>query len=436
MKDIDVLNLEWPNSDRDVHATAPVINELRGRGFICVTGDIFSYLYYLMKYRPKVLLISNYQGATINHQLCSLANYLKIKVITLIAEGNIREAIIEQMTWGHNKEKKIHFEKMLLWSYRSESLMHQYFPQLLDKTSVVGGVGFDRYKRLKFLSKSKFIDKIKHTHNYKKVIGLAGWGFDRVHDTEFYFKNEKSILANFNEGQKQLHQNDFILIQEYMLEVAKNNPDILFILRPHPGLTDYYYDEFKELKHLSNVYYSKPRVCPYSTSDLISVSDLWGGYETTTCLEAWLMNKETFLLNPSGPEFNRDITAKGSYIISELKLYDEVVKSECKIATLFENTEVIINERNKIISDVIGFDDGQNYLRAVEKIEPILLSIQTNPRYNIFSILRKLKFFYIFKNCIRNINFLNKLRGLRLTDQSQIERYITLYENKSILIKK
>lgn len=428
MQSIDVLSLEWPNNERDVHAVAPVIIELRNRNMICVTGDVFSYIFYLMKYKPKVLLLTSFQGALINHNLCKLASFLNIKIVSLIAEGNTRETAIEEMTWGNNKEQYLYFEKMLLWSYRSELLMHKHFPQLKGKTSVVGGVAFDRYKRLTFLSKEIFLDKIGYKFKCRKIVGLAGWGFDRIHDTEFYFKNEQSILADFNTGQKELHRNDFVLLQKIMFDVVKKNPDVLFILRPHPGLTDYFYDEFKLLQDFPNIYYSKPRLCPYSISDLISVSDLWGGYETTTCMEAWLIGKETFLINPSGGDFNRDITAKGSYQISDYQLLNKVVSSTDEIKNIIDKSSDVISQRKGIISGVIGFDDGKNYLRAVNEIEPIVLSASC-PKYNLITILKFVGVTNLIRSVVRNINLLNKVRGIRLTDQYQIERFITQYKN-------
>lgn len=430
MKKIDLLNLEWSKNERDAHSVAPIVLELRERNFDCITGDIFSYIYYLMHYRPKVLLLTSFQGAKINHEVCSFAHSIGVKVITLIAEGNIRESAIEQMTWGHNDEKQLYFHKMLLWSQRSEKLIHKHFPELLGKTTVVGGVGFDRYKRLEFLSKKIFLKEINCLVNYKKIIGLAGWGFDKVHDTEFYFKNEKSIIANFQKGQKELHQKDFNLIQRHMYNIVKSNQDVLFILRPHPGLTDYYYDEFKKLKNLPNVYYSKPRECPFSTSDLISVSDLWGGYETTTCLEAWLLGKDTFLINPSGSDFNRDATYKGSLIVSNELDLERLIRAT-DLSLEFDGSENIKRQRNKIISDVIGFDDGENYLRAANEIEPVLLSIKDNPNYQSTVLLKKIGFFKLLKNIIRNINFFNNFRGLRLIEQNQIEGYVELYDKSS-----
>jgi len=426
-KTIDVLNLEWPGNERDVNAVAPIILELRRRGYKCVTGDIFSYVFFLLKYRPKVLLITSFQGASINHNLCVLSKKLGIRVVTLIAEGNTREAAIEEMTWGNNKDRLLYFDKMLLWSNRSEALMHRYFPALKGRTSVVGGVGFDRYKRLLFLDKQSFVVNGKSIASYRLVVGLAGWGFDRVHDTEFYRANEKSILANFRTGQRELHINDFIKLQEIYKSVITNNPDVLFILKPHPGLTEYYYDEFKDLKLLDNVYYSMPRECKYSLSDLISVSDIWGGYETTTCLEAWLLEKNTFLLNPSGDNFNRDVTAKGSVILTNECQLNSVINEPEKLGGLNEQNSIIMGKRHEIIEDVIGFDDGKSYLRAVNEIVPVINKAKY-PSYNLWELSSKATYRSFFSCTMRNVGWLNKFRKLREIDQFQIEKGIALFD--------
>ncbi|MEH0667498.1 hypothetical protein H4F18_14410 [Vibrio scophthalmi] len=428
MKEIDVLNLEWPGNERDGFCVAPIILTLRSKGYKCVTGDIFSYLHYLCQYRPKILLITSFQGALINHKVCQEAKRLGIKVISLIAEGNIREKAIQQMTWGHNKTEEIYFEKMLIWSQRSQDLILKYFPKLEGRVLVSGGVGFDRYKLIPFKSKQAFIDEQVLTKKYDAFVGLAGWGFDRVYETEFYLKNKKSLHESMRPGQIELHREDFKLLTQYYHDLAISNPHVFFIVRPHPGLTEYDYDEFRKLKELPNVYYSKPRSCTYSISDLISVCDIWGGYETTTCMEAWLLGKQTFLFNPSGPDFIRDITANGSVIIVD---YDEMNKSLSNVSEFIDNiasNKDIIDNRNKIIIDVIGYDDGKNHLRAVSEIEPVITSTQY-PDYSKLDVLKGSKLSDFIKYTLRNINAINHIRGLRRLDQNQIERIIDIFKS-------
>ncbi|MBY8164128.1 hypothetical protein KW506_17560 [Vibrio fluvialis] len=436
MKEIDVLNLEWPGSERDSFSIAPIIMVLRERGYKCVTGDIFSHLHYFYHYRPKVLLITNFQGALTNHKICQEAKRLGIKVISLIAEGNIREKSVRQMTWGHNSQREIYFEKMLVWSQRSQALMLKYFPELEGKVKVSGGVGFDRYKLTSFKSKQEFIDEKKLNKKYEFFVGLAGWGFDRVHETEFYLKNKKALHEGMRPGQIELHRNDFKLLTQHYLDLVTSNPHIFFIVRPHPGLTEYYYDEFKKLKDQPNVYYSKPRNCEYSISDLISICDVWGGYETTTCLEAWLLGKQTFLFNPSGKDFVRDITADGSLIIES---YDEMNRSLMDVEQFIRSiaaSREVIDKRKEVISDVIGYDDGKNHLRAVSEIEPVLTSSDF-PSYSNFDVFRKVSINQIFKYAVRNVNVINAIRGLSNLDQQQVERNInTLKTSPNLNSKK
>lgn len=427
MKDIDVLNLEWPGNERDVHAVAPVILELRERGFLCVTGDVFSYQLYLLYYRPRVLLISNFQGAVINHDLCTIAHNLGIKVISLIAEGNVRESAIAQMTWGNNKAREVYFDKLLLWSSRSENFIHEYYPELKGKTKVTGNVAADRYKRLNFTSKQEFLDKEFPSFSASKVVGLAGWGFDRIHETSFFQGNKEVILKNSSLEQVLRHRSDFIELKAFYNKIIKDNPTVIFILRPHPGLTEEKYNEFLGLDKYPNIYYSQPRECRYSISDLISVSDLWGGYETTTCLEAWLLDKQTFLVNPSGGDFIRDITAEGSYIVSTYQKLDELVSSNKKAEDIILNSTQIKLRKESIIEGVIGFNDGESYLRATTEVEDAL-NCTTKPKYNVGDVIFKLNPVNFIKNILRNINALNRLRGLREVDNSQVEKALLMYK--------
>lgn len=426
MNNIDVLNLEWPSNERDSFAIAPIILALRDSGYKCITGDIFSSLYYFCKYRPKVLLITSYQGALINHKVCQQAAKLGIKVVSLIAEGNVCEHYIEQMTWGNNSTREVYFEKMLVWSKRSQKLILKYFPELKGRVKVSGGVSFDRYKILSFKSKEEFIDERKIEKKFESIVGLAGWGFDTIHETEFFQKNKEQLLEGMKPGQLELHRKDFRLLTEYYYELIIKNPSVLFILRPHPGLTDYQYDEFKKAKDLSNVYYSKPRICNYSISDIIAICDLWGGYETTTCMEAWLLGKQTFLFNPSGTDFNREITAGGSVIFEDFDELEKSINDVKGFVRRISQDERLISSREDIVRDIIGYDDGGNYLRAISEIIPILNNSK-NPCYSHLNVLDEVGLCGLVKYMFKNINFINSMRGLRKLDQNQLERLIKIF---------
>ena len=76
-----------------------------------------------------------------------------------------------------------------------------------------------------------------------------------------------------------------------------------------------------ELAHYSNVVY----LCEEeSIHDLISVSDIWTCFESTTALESWLMNKQTIFINPE-IEFSRDFLYKGSAVVQDYNSFQKLI---------------------------------------------------------------------------------------------------------------
>jgi len=185
---------------------------------------------------------------------------------------------------------------------------------------------------------------------------------------DYFKKNEKHYLDVFGQEQIDIHRNDLVKLQIIYKKLIEQNKDILFILRYHPGTIDFEKNEFYCLGHFNNVFISNQyKNNSYQISDLINISDLWIGYETTTALEAWLLRKQTFLINPTRSDFIRENVHKGSPIVKTTeeaqKLIDEFY-SNCTIRTF----EVLKERRRKIIKDTIEYDDGKNYIRASEEI--------------------------------------------------------------------
>ena len=422
---IDILNLEWPENKRDSFVIAPILIELRRRGFSCISGDIFSYIDLLNRYRPKILLITSFQGAKINDWVCRIASSLGIKIISLMAEGNLREEVIDYMTWGNNLDRTIYFEKLLVWSDRSRDLIVKHFPTLEKRVSTVGAVGFDRYKYLKFKEKESFLNE--NGFDYRKIIGFAGWSFDMVHDTPYFRKHKQTILKNFRPGQLELHRLDLEKIRRGLVRLVSSHQDVLFIARPHPSVLEKGYDEFQDIKKFKNVYYASPKSCEYSISDLINIADVWGGYETTTILEAWLLGKETFLYNPSGKDFNRDELCFGTFIAQTEDDLMKVFVDPINFSRNLLERRTIEIRRQEIIKNSIGFDDGLNFKRAAGIIEKVALT-SPNPIYNSSMIKAKLSILQNVKYHLSQLQVIRRLLGLRKIDNLQIENIIRIYE--------
>ncbi len=380
MKRLDILNLEWPTSDRDIHIVTPVLVYLHKEYSLTFkTESIFNGYYYLLKYKPKMLIISNFQGADENNKIVKLAYRAGIKVVTFISEGNVKPKALEQFLWGWNKDKKLYVDKMLLWSKRSENIFLENYPELKNKIVTTGATGFDKYNLLNFQSKENFSSKNKL--KYQKIIGIAAWGFDHLFN-DYYERHEKYFLSTFGKEQIEMHRQDLFALQKTYKKLIENNPDTLFILRYHPGTIDFKKNEFYGHENYENVFVSnKYQNQEYQISDLINISDLWIGYETTTALESWLLNKQTFLINPTRSDFIRENVYKGSPIVKNAQDAQVLMDEYFNNGTIAE-FECLQSFRDTIIKDVIEYGDGKNYIRAAGEIIKVFNESDKKIKYN------------------------------------------------------
>lgn len=392
---IDILNLEWPHSERDRHIIMPVYLYLREKYKLNIKSEnIFNGYFYLLKYRPKLLLVSNSIGADINFLLTKAAHEIGIKVISLISEGNVEERQADILLWGWNKDKIMYEDNRILWSSKSKNIFLRKYQNLTDKLYVSGATGFDRYKLLRFMDKKSFLTK-NNFKKYKKIIGIASWGFDSLfEDSPSWNYNKDFLIKTFGNKEIGMYRNDLFLIKKIYRELIERNNDKLFILRYHPGTTNFKKTEFWRLENYENVYISNPlKNHNDSISDLINISDLWIGYNSTTLIEAWLLRKTTFLINPTRSDFMGNNIYKGSLIVatySEAQMLIDEFFREGKIDRFNKMKEM----RKKIIREVIEYDDGKNYIRAAEKIYKIFSENnyrKKNINYFKFPFLRMLK---------------------------------------------
>ncbi len=375
----DILNLEWASKGRDIDIVEPVLSYLELKyGLKIVRESILNAEYKLLKYKPKVFIISNEIGAFENVNAVKFASKIGIKVVTLVSEGDFVDGDkrIKEFFWGWNKEEVFYEDLHLQWSERNITLIHKYVTNSkFYNLKVSGATGFDRYKILPFLRKEDFLLKYKRS-NYKKVIGLAAWGFDQLlGEYSKIFKNELEIriggaeLLNFHITAKDLLKNIY-------QKIIETNPDILFILKHHPAVEQKEYTEFYELDKYPNTITIQSEE---NIADIINVSDIWIAYESTTCLEAWLLGKQTMLVNPLGGDFKRSEIYRGSPIKIS---YEETQKA---IEEFYKNNHLLgfkeLEEtRRQIITKVIEWDDGKNHIRAAEYIYELFSSPLKKPR--------------------------------------------------------
>lgn len=383
MNKIDVLNLEWNSyPSRDRNMATLICNYLRYNDIDVVEDSIFKGFEMIDKLQPKLLFMTNGIGSAVNFELVKYASLKGVKVVTLTSEGNFYDSKkdIPVFFWGWNKDQHLYEEINMLWSERTRDLTLSIYPNLSSKIKISGGVGFDYYKIISNVSKGDFLNTYDKSH-FSRVIGVGCWVFDfnAFESPHFPAVFNKSDIIRFKKD-----RDDFNRI---LLTLIKENPDILFLLKEHPGNTGGpYVSAIESAEKFSNALILKEE----SIVDCIFVSDFWLTYESTTVIEAWLLGKQTCLLNPSGIDFSRANVHFGS------PNYPDVISLQKAVDVFYEEGILpgfadLEEQRKKIIKDTIQWDDGLNHVRAGNEVIRILKEKKIVKRKSIPFDLRKEK---------------------------------------------
>ena len=324
----------------------------------------------IYRQRPGVILQANTIGSNLYFEISKIAHEQNIPLFALISEGNFRTDGSFNY-WGFNRDKKFYQEYVCCWSERTAEFLGKEVPEAKDKIVITGGVGFDRYTIYKFQNKENFLRKYSSTQ-FTRIIGYAGWAFGKLDHKRG--RNELLIWAKGDENKLTWIEEQRKKVRDILEQAIVNNPSTLFILKQHPQenspeRTDAVKNEMSELAHHKNVLY----LCgEESIHDLISVSDLWTCFESTSALESWLMGKQTIFINPE-KDFNRDPLYKGSALSQSYdefqKLIDEFYTTG-RIEQFFNDTRATI--RKELIKDIIGFGDGMNHIRAANYFQKMI----------------------------------------------------------------
>jgi hypothetical protein len=174
-------------------------------------------------------------------------------------------------------------------------------------------------------------------------------------------------------------------------------------------------------------------------------------FESTSTMEAWLMNVPTLVLNDD-VHFTRSQIYEGSLIVSHTEQLYEALDAIYihKDLTLFSPAE-IAQKRKKIIQNSIGFSDGLNHLRAAYYFQPFLDASQNNkikPPINLkflklYCFLQLGKLFYtrslfekipkLKKNIWAMENYrLSKVKELKTSTYNQLD---TFYKKNNLTQK-
>ncbi len=389
------------NESRDFYLLIPIIYYLEKFENYEVTFEFVWNAHKIRQQRPDLVLLPNSRGLNLYYEIAKYCSDNNILVFNHDSEGNFNTTIDYEF-WGYNLSKKIYCPIQFTWNQRVKDFLISKTTIPEDRIKISGAPGFDKYQFLNKVNRRDILSKYNMQH-FTKVVGYAGWAFGKLFNAEI-----NDALSNLakpgEEGIKWMEeQRDFV--EECLKEAITKNPDVLFIFKKHPreNFESDYRDSRNEMNRLSeypNVLYLKDQE---EIQDLIQISDLWMAFESTSIMEAWLINIPTLMIN-NDLHFQRVDLYHGALITS--------TKEELIIAIneLYENSNIsyfsppeISNNRSKIIQNSIGYADGFNHLRCMKYFKPIIDSNNPTPVkskfnlrfYRLYLLMHIGKYFYI-----------------------------------------
>lgn len=401
MNKCDVLSLELYSTGRDIDIVEPVLIYLEYKYSLKVvrcSGD--NYGYYLLKYQPKLLLISNSVGSDYKTSAVKLASLLGIRVVSLVSEGQDNcegfdnDEDLSNFYWGTNKEKKLYEDLNLVWNNNLYNLASNILSKHeLKKINVSGATGMDKYFIFRNrYDRNTFFNR-KGLRIYNKIILITSWSFSLLYGE--YFHRNQEVICGFLGGKDyvKLHRNNGVEVRKIYENIIKENQDILFLVKIHPAEMDCdegdnTRSEYYGLDNYSNVKF----IYPYTDSmlELISISDILISYESTTAMEAWLMGKNVVFVNPGEDDFPRNDFYKGVAVAkskNDIAAYLKEFYSNGSIRDFAEKEK----ERSKIEVDVMQYADGKNHIRAANKVMSVLKITKKKKKINLWVCLEILK---------------------------------------------
>jgi hypothetical protein len=348
------LFIEWSSQGRDFEIDLPLMYFFEKILKWKVQYISIFNLPKILSINPDMVIMSNTTGAGENINISRLIEKSGIPLFSHVSEGMFRENDIEEFVYGWNKKEKRFSETFsTVWSKKAYDMSLMNFPNLYGFYKISGAIGFDKYQ----LNLKEKID----TKDFKKVIGYAAFDFNNIVSKKEYFIKElgEEKFINFIKISEK--------INKLLYKLIKNNLDILFLLKPHPGDGEKEPLEFKDLGKFQNTHIVSKEIGIVTT---IFNSDIWINYNSSTNLEAWLLNKPSISFNTDEKMFSSDVLY-GSILeedFNKIQKYIDEFYNIGKIEAFEEKKEL----REKLISEYIGFSDGLNHVRFMSFLKPYI----------------------------------------------------------------
>lgn len=400
MRKNTVFFVEWNTSGREFDMQFPLMyffkNELNWHVEYKCAYNLPS----ITETVPDLVILSGTGGEARCLQVLNWCHQSNIPVFSSFEEGMFREKDLDEFLWGWNKSGNFKEQLRMLWSMSSYKMAVKKYPILKQKLCVSGATGMDKYTLL--------CNKYNDTRGFKKFVGYAGFDFHRWLNNPTDNSLENSVDPEFI---KYL-TNKLKIIKSILEYLIKSNDDVLFLIKSHPADQGQIPLEIDELENFQNVKVIRSKSEPIAK--VVASSDIWLCGNSTTVIDGWLCKKPTIAF--VGKNQEKTIPALNASILSQdKKQIDGYIKEFYKKKKIshFERLE---KERERHISDLIGFSDGMNHIRYMSFLKPVIEAIDSQEkvakRWKISlkeRLLETLKhYIYCVSKGRQNVPFLSK----------------------------
>lgn len=384
------------NEARDFYLLAPIIYYLEKFENYSVSFEFIWDAHKIRKKRPDLVILPNSRGHLLYYQVAKYCVENDILVFNHDSEGNFNSEI-DYDFWAYNADRTNLCPIQFTWNQRIKDFLIRKYDIDESIIKVSGAPGFDKYAYLKPIDREQLLSKYGFGH-FKKVVGYAGWAFGKVYNQEL-----NDVLSNINKpgevGKKWLEdQRD--IVENTLKAAIETYPDVLFILKKHPreNFESDYRDsrnEMNRLAHYPNVFYLKDEI---EIQDLIQISDLWMAFESTSIMEAWLLNIPTLIINGDANFDRVDLHTGSLHATNTEEVLSAFEELYGKNNLAYFNDNEVVNKRNSIFLNSIGYADGFNHLRCINYFRKYLADKSSNKKPSInFKFFRLYIFLHIGK---------------------------------------
>jgi hypothetical protein len=267
------------------------------------------------------------------------------------------------MFWGNIADRELYEVLNVQWSTRDRDIALEVAPEVGNRVKVGGAVGFDRYKIYRFYNRADWMREYRL--DFERMIGYASWSFDMFYREDRWTKSRQKLFGPERYAQ---FREDRVRVNGILRSLIEANPSTLFLIKEHPGVVDVSKSEMDGLADYPNVLVVKNEE---SIADCINACNIWLAFESTTALEAWLLDKPTIFINPTGTDFPRGPMFEGCLVVDSFEALQGAVDEFLDNGAIkeFDDKSLV---RRQIVQDTIQWADGKNHMRVAHLFEAIL----------------------------------------------------------------